>query len=190
MAVSHRHRYPQSDFGSLFRLLDDWESHRAALGGISAAGTTFSPRFDVRETKDAYLLDGELPGINQKDINIEFSDPHTLVISGRAERSYTLGTPPGKRIEGGFQEEEGELARGAGAGGKQARGAGTEEEGGHRYWVSERSVGEFQRTFNFPTRVDQDGVSATLREGILSVKIPKAGAQAMKKIPIDHQCTY
>lgn len=232
MAVSHRYRqpttstHPQSDFGSLFRLLDDWESHRSALGGISAAGTAFSPRFDVRETKDAYLLDGELPGINQKDINIEFSDPHTLVINGRAERSYTLGTPPGKRIEGGFMqpsvsemEEEGELSRAASGGMKQGKGGGQPQQqqqqgqqgqhmhmkgagtmegegggggagGGHRYWVSERSVGEFQRTFNFPTRVDQEGVSALLREGILSVKVPKAGAQAAKKIPIEHECTY
>ena len=26
----------------------------------------------------------------------------------------------------------------------------------HRYWVSERSVGEFSRSFSFPTRVDEE----------------------------------
>ncbi|KAL1956178.1 hypothetical protein VTO42DRAFT_7525 [Malbranchea cinnamomea] len=178
MAVSYRHRYPQSEFSSLFRLLDDWESHRAALGGTGAAGTSFSPRFDVRETKDTYLLDGELPGINQRDINIEFTDPHTLVINGRAERAYHMGYPPGRKAE-----EEGELSR---AGGKQHKATWDEE--GHKYWVSERSVGEFQRTFNFPTRVDQDNVKARLHEGVLSVTIPKAGTPMMKKVAIEHQC--
>jgi hypothetical protein len=54
-----------------------------------------------------------------------------------------------------------------------------ESEGGHRtYWVMERPVGEFHRSFTFPSKVDQDGVKASLRNGILSVLVPKAKAQA------------
>ena len=42
------------------------------------------------------------------------------------------------------------------------------------YWISERSTGSFQRTFRFPGKVDQDGVTAGLKNGVLSVRVPKA----------------
>merc|ERR1712137_1305176 len=44
------------------------------------------------------------------------------------------------------------------------------------YWISERSVGSFARSFSFPQRVDQDAVKASLKDGILSVIVPKAQA--------------
>lgn len=53
-----------------------------------------------------------------------------------------------------------------------------------RYWVSERSVGEFSRTFNFPTRVDQENVKASLKNGVLSVSVPKASAPTTRRIEI------
>ncbi|EEP80614.1 30 kDa heat shock protein [Uncinocarpus reesii 1704] len=111
---------PHSEFGTLFRLLDDYDAHRSDRSGGGAL--SFAPKFDVRETKEAYMLDGDLPGIDQKDINIEFSDPHTLVVHGRTERSYSSGPPPsGKAAEG------------------TAVAKGKEPETGERYWVSERS---------------------------------------------------
>lgn len=176
-------RVPQSDFGSLFRLLDDWETHRQDRGGSLAGGiSSYSPRFDVREDRDAYHLDGELPGIEQKDINIEFTDPHTLVINGRTERAYSEGAPPGKRLEGAGEEATGGAAK-KGAG--KTKETEEQQEGGHRYWVSERSVGEFQRSFSFPTRVDQDSVKASLKQGVLSVTVPKATAPTTKRIAVE-----
>lgn len=50
--------------------------------------TTWNPRFDVRENNDTYELDGELPGVNQEDINMEFTDPQTLVVNGNIKREY------------------------------------------------------------------------------------------------------
>lgn len=40
------------------------------------------PRFDVKETAIAFELHGELPGIQQEDISIDFVDADTLVIRG------------------------------------------------------------------------------------------------------------
>lgn len=53
-----------------------------------------------------------------------------------------------------------------------------------RYWVNERSVGEFERRFAFPGRVDQDAVTASLKNGILSVVVPKIVDKAARKIEI------
>ncbi|OAA49406.1 heat shock protein 30 [Metarhizium rileyi] len=54
-----------------------------------------------------------------------------------------------------------------------------------KYWLAERSVGEFSRSFNFPNRVDQDGVTASFRDGILSVVVPKAKKHESRRIAID-----
>lgn len=54
------------------------------------------------------------------------------------------------------------------------------EEPESKYWVSERSVGEFRRTFSFPGKVDQEAVKASLKNGILSVVVPKAAKQQRK----------
>ncbi|KAL2867327.1 Hsp20/alpha crystallin family protein [Aspergillus lucknowensis] len=163
------------DFAPLFRLLDDYDTHRATRGQTTVR--SFSPRFDVRESNDSYHLDGELPGIPQKDIDIEFTDPQTLVIKGRSEREYH--SPSGGRVTEQV-EPEGESSEVAKTGEKQVSRA-TEKP---RYWVSERSVGEFQRTFSFPARVDQDNVKANLKDGILSVVVPKAAPPSSKKITI------
>ncbi|KAI5289691.1 hypothetical protein KEM52_000693 [Ascosphaera acerosa] len=56
---------------------------------------------------------------------------------------------------------------------------------GVKYWVTERTTGAFHRTFNFPSRVDQDRVTATLRDGLLSIYVPKLREQrGRKKITI------
>lgn len=163
-----RTNFPSSgDFAPLFRLLDDYDNHRSSRQ--SPTLRSFAPRFDVRESADAYHLDGELPGIAQKDINIEFTDSQTLVVKGRTEREYTTTEP---QAENGGEQAEAESTT-------------SKAKQQHRYWASERSVGEFQRTFSFPTRVDQDAVKASLKNGILSVLVPKATATATKKITIE-----
>ncbi|KAJ5480625.1 hypothetical protein N7530_006134 [Penicillium desertorum] len=157
-----RTSFPGSgDFAPLFRLLDDYDDHRS--GRNQAAIRSFSPRFDIRESEEAYHFDGELPGIDQKDIDIEFSDPQTLVVKGRSERGYH--TEPSAEAKEGTKD--------------------TEIKPTHRFWASERSVGEFQRVFSFPTPVDQHNVKARLKHGILSINVPKATAATSKKITIE-----
>jgi HSP20 family molecular chaperone IbpA len=156
------------EFAPLFRLLDDYDIHRSSRS--DATIRSFAPKFDVRETSDAYLLDGELPGIFQKDIDIEFSDPQTLVIKGHCEREYQ-------------RPEAGETAVQK-TGDKEKDKDKDEDKSRHKYWVSERSIGEFHRSFNFPTLVDQDHVKASLKNGILSIIMPKAARPTGKKIAI------
>jgi HSP20 family molecular chaperone IbpA len=145
--------------------LDDYDTHRSTRSQPSAR--SFSPRFDVRESKDAYHLDGELPGIAQKDIDIEFSDPQTLVVKGHIEREYNT---PNHQAQ--VEDEQNEQTA-------------VTAEPTHRFWASERAVGEFQRTFSFPTRVDQDKVKASLKNGVLTVEVPKATVATTKKITIE-----
>ena len=196
------------EFTPLFRLLDDYASHTATRpGGHSTTGVlrSFSPRFDIKEIKDAYELHGELPGIEQKNINIEFTDNSTIQISGHTEHRYTRGNPPAGFVEG--NSEQGKIEGGNGyhkptvededkssskdksSVQKQDGQQGVEQQQGevndHRWWITERSVGEFSRSFTFPGRVDQDNVKASLKNGILTVVVPKASAPQSRKINIE-----
>ncbi|KAK7727683.1 hypothetical protein SLS57_002725 [Botryosphaeria dothidea] len=181
------------EFSPLFRLLDDYD--RVARTTPFSQGTqsirSFTPKFDVAEKKEAYELHGELPGIAQKDINIEWSDSNTLTISGRTEHHSERGERPQGFIEGeehGYQkpsvEEEPQEKS------KEVAKTNENKEVGKpndevKFWVSERSVGEFHRSFSFPGRVDQDNVKASLKDGILTITVPKAQAPKARRINIE-----
>lgn len=192
-----------TSFHPLFRLLDDFDSYSksntpSALSHNHRRGgnimKSFTPKFDVKEVTDAYELHGELPGIEQSNVEIEFSDSQTLVIRGHTERSYTSGTPPAS-IEAGKTTEqitegkakqptvEDEDAAGSTSVAKKEA-AGAPEEPQEKYWVSERSVGEFSRSFTFPVRVDSEAVKASMKNGILSIVVPKAKKEHTRKITI------
>ena len=190
------------DFAPVLRLLADYDVHRTSTGQ-SASIRAFQPRFDVREDKNSYQLQGELPGIDQKDIQIEFSDPQTLVIKGRVEREHHEGdksvidsagriTEQGEEHGNGYQKPsvEDESAEGKKEGQQIAKSEGKDvqhhqQRPKYKYWVSERSVGEFHRSFSFPGRVDTDGVKASLKNGILHVTVPKSMHKESKRIQIE-----
>ena len=212
-------RYAQNDFTPMFRLLDDWNSFTQQTredGSDLAVPTTprsFNPKFDVKESKDAYTLEGELPGIELGNVAVEWTDVATLSIKGRSEHRRDEGSRPQGRItaEGdaaannntnGYHKPTVEddnanamAATNSGAvatheGGPQVKharsGKGNDHGhgGGSRYWVSERSVGEFTRVFSFPHRVDQEKVTASLKNGILSVVVPKAAAPQHRRVNV------
>jgi HSP20 family molecular chaperone IbpA len=210
------------EFSPHFRILNEYD--QAAQQFTNTASThlrSFQPKFDVKELKDSYELHGELPGIDQKDVSIEWTDGTTLAIKGRTEKHVERGTRPAAieeapKSSGAIQaapeaetstpasehnfhkasvSEEGEDDASTVAGdhnaltpattnaGEVAKPAESQEPEA-KFWVSERSVGEFHRSFTFPTRVDHDGVKASLKNGILSIVVPKAQAPKARKIEI------
>ncbi|KAH7417221.1 HSP20-like chaperone [Cadophora sp. MPI-SDFR-AT-0126] len=200
-----------TSFHPLFRLLDDFEQHSRNTGTGTdghhsrSVMKSFTPKFDVKELADAYELHGELPGIEQKDVEIEFTDAQTISVRGRTERSYTSGTPPSGFIEGSgsqaaiegsehsnksaahkatVEDEEGATNNNTEVATTNNNKDVAKEEPKAKYWVSERSVGEFSRSFTFPVRVDQEGVKASMKNGVLSITVPKAKKPESRKIAI------
>lgn len=172
----------------------------------AAALPSFTPKFDVKELEGSYELHGELPGIEKDNVHIEFTDDSTIIISGRVERHYSSGTPPsedgsvqagGAITEGGEKEHSNShkaTVEDEGAETAKQQGTSTEvtkakqqqevQKPAERFWVSERSVGSFHRTFTFPSRIDQESVSANLSNGVLSITVPKAKKQEARRIAI------
>ncbi|KAL2857713.1 HSP20-like chaperone [Aspergillus pseudoustus] len=204
-------RYCQGDFAPLFQLLDDYDLHQSTRRPTkkSTPVKTFTPKFDVYELKDRYYLDGELPGVGQSNIEIEFSDPQTLVIKGRSERNYhqqhiskeeelpdaddrseTSSVKSHQPTVEDWDEMSDAPAEHTPA--STPRETVVEKETPkqtlepiYKFWATERSIGEFHRTFTFSTRVDQDSVKASLTNGILSVVLPKEPTPQLKKIRVE-----
>ncbi|KAK4234753.1 30 kDa heat shock protein [Achaetomium macrosporum] len=182
---SHSHT-PAPGFSSLFRLLDDFDRYVAQ--GTETSISAFTPKFDVAEHAKEYVLQGELPGVSPENVEIEFADDHTLVVRGRSERTHTEGDV--SLLEAPAEQKQIEGAEGGkketvvtkGKEGKEGEEAAAKSK--PRYWLSERSYGEFSRSFNLPAGVDQDNVKAKFKDGILTITVPKAEKKTGRRIPI------
>ena len=197
----------RNDFAPLFSLFDDTVNELARAQRY--ARRSFAPRFDVKEAKESYQLEGELPGINQENISIEFTDEHTLTIKGRSERHSEAGTRP-QAVEATPAQEEGASTPTSDAASEKSSHQATVEDENttntteiteakgkevekptepeapkDHFWVSERHVGEFTRSFSFADRVDQEAVKASLKDGILSIVVPKAPKPESRRINIE-----
>lgn len=52
------------------------------------------------------------------------------------------------------------------------------------YYRRERDYGKFQRVFTLPAEVDTDKISATFKDGVLTVEVPKPEKVKSKKVAI------
>ena len=122
-----------------------WDPFRSEGGSWLSEAVEHAPRFDVKETKDAYVVKADLPGMADKDVNITVTG-NVLTISGQREDK---------------RREEGD-----------------------RYFMTERSYGRFSRSLGLPEGADADTVKADLKDGVLTVQIPKRPEVQPKRISI------
>jgi HSP20 family protein len=99
----------------------------------------WNPSFEIRETDDAFLFKGDMPGVKQEDLDIHIVG-NTLQISGKREREE--------------EKDEGTL---------------------HTY---ECSYGSFSRSFSLPDSADLDKVRCDLKNGVLTLAVPKKAGTA------------
>lgn len=185
------------NFTTLFRLLDDFNSYsrevqeeegdsaRGPRGGGGRHRRGPRPRFDIRETRDAYELYGEMPGTDRKDVHVELTGQNTLLIWGHVDRGYdapVAGRQQRKKKgkKGGGGGDEGNKDEG-GEGKKEGEGGGDEP---IRFLTRERFVGDFEREFAFPGPLQEFDIEASLENGILKVTAPKAGTGQGKTIEV------
>jgi len=177
-----------NDLNTFFRLLDanphllarERSGQAQAHHPASPQRRAFSPNFDVQETEKEYVLEGELPGLADKSkVSIEFTESQTLLVRGRLDRSADSASASSSHkptVEDA--EDEADKA----VGGKKKEDVAKETR--PKYWVSERVVGEFERSFSFPGSIDVDRVSAKLEHGILRIVVPKREKPLGRKIAI------
>ena len=59
-----------------------------------------------------------------------------------------------------------------------------EGEEGTTHYTRERRFGQYIRSMTLPAKVDAENISATLKKGLLEIKLPKAEAPEVKKIDV------
>jgi HSP20 family protein len=122
------------------------ENNGRARALPSATAGVWLPPVDILESKDAYLIRAELPGMKKEDVKLEVNDG-TLTVSGE-RKAETVSN----RVE---------------------------------YHRTERVHGRFSRSFYLPQTVQQDGIKATYRDGILEIHVPKAEEAKPRQIAIN-----
>jgi HSP20 family protein len=103
-----------------------------------------APEVTLDDTGEALVLRAELPGVAEKDIELQVE-----------EGSVTLR---------GHRKEE--------------------REEGHSVHRKERADFRFARSFSLPAKVNSEKVEAVLKNGILTVTLPKAETAKPRKIAV------
>lgn len=103
-------------------------------------------RADVKETKDAYIVQADLPGFKKEDITVDLENNYLTI---RAERHDA-----------------------------------EEEKEGDRIIRSERHYGSFTRRF-YVNEIDENAVEASLKDGVLTIELPKKELDTDEKKRID-----
>ncbi len=123
-----------------FEVMNQW-----LTGGGREGGLAFVPTFEVKETKDAFIFKADLPGVEEKDLEITLTGDR-ITVSGKRESE---------------KREEGE-----------------------RFYAYERSYGSFSRAFTLPEGVNPDAVNAELKNGVLTLRLPKRPEVQPKRITV------
>ena len=92
LARNHTHERGFDPFGTLnpFRMMNamlSLDTFRDVAGPWLRPGAGFLPSIDVRETKDGYVFQADLPGVKQDDLEISVTGT-TLTISGKREDEH------------------------------------------------------------------------------------------------------
>ncbi len=109
------------------------------------APATWTPRTDLSETAEAYLIRMDLPGVAKENLDIQFNEG-VLTVSGERAAGYEGGEETVRHVE--------------------------------------RPHGRFFRSFTLPQTTDPAGIKAEMREGVLTIRIPKQTTHQPRKITV------
>ncbi len=103
----------------------------------------YTPRVDVVETENDFILFADLPGVKDEDVDVHF--------------------------------ENGELFLQARCPARQADA---------KYLVNEYGTGDYYRAFTLNQDVNAEHISAVLKNGVLTVRLPKSEAAKPRRIQV------
>lgn len=104
--------------------------------------------FDVKDTPEAFVFYADVPGLKEKDLEIQVSG-NRLAIRGKREAEHKVT--------------------------------------GHTYYACERNFGSFARSFTLPESADTQKVTADLKDGVLTVTVPKKASEMPRTITVKPQ---
>ena len=130
----------QRDLDRVFRNVDSAEDNDSTI-----ATSTWMPSVDIKEDKDAFTIEADIPGVDPKDIEVSMEN---AVLTIKGERN--------------LEKREEDKA----------------------YKRVERLHGNFYRRFSLPETADPEKISASGKNGVLQVRIPKREIVQPRKITV------
>lgn len=104
----------------------------------------YSPRVDIFEKEGAIVLLADMPGTDEKNINISL-EKNILTISGKVDVEHRTDS---------------------------------------RLAYAEYGVGDYSRSFSIPDDIDRNNIEASIKNGVLSLVLPKAEPEKARRIEI------
>lgn len=190
-------------FNQLDQLSSELDYHLAQTFGSQDQATnwqrllTSTPKFDVKETAAAYILEGEIPGVSKSDISLTWADDNTLVLKTQTSTfmEHNPNPTPAATIEqksefaSSSNDAEISPAEMSSADPDATKSENTDSAiaktrdqstdvaksapASPTYHLTERTHSKFQRVFSFAGQVNHDEVKASLKDGVLTVTVPK-----------------
>lgn len=109
-----------------------------------ASQTPITPRFDIWEGEDAFILYGDFPGVTPEDLDIQFEN-QVLTVQGRV----------------------------------------TSRSGMENVLHAEYGPSDFYRSFTLGESINSEAISAELRDGVLTLRLPKSDRAKPRRIPLN-----
>jgi HSP20 family molecular chaperone IbpA len=106
----------------------------------------YIPRADIYETRDDVVVIADIPGADEKSVDITL-EKNVLTIN-----AYPVGYR--------YQPE------------------------GYSSVYSEYGIGDYQRRFVISNEIDQDKIEASVKNGVLHLRLPKSGPAKTRKITV------
>ena len=142
-----------NSFGGFFEPWGNFPSFKTSRRALDAV--TISPSVELSSDDKAYTLSVELPGVDPADVKLEIQD-NMLTLSGEKKHEFSDAPKAEDKAEGEAKDE------------------------GRRYHVTERAYGSFQRSMSLPEDADAEAITATHKDGVLTVLIPRKKEEAPK----------
>jgi len=117
---------------------------RSQAQPASASGQPwYTPRVDVVETENEFVLFADLPGVKDEDVDVHFENGE-LFLQARC---------PARQTDA-------------------------------KYLVNEYGTGDYSRAFTINQDVAADKITAVLKNGVLTVQLPKSEAVKPRRIQV------
>lgn len=121
------------------------------------------PKVDVIEKSNAYILDMELPGFSEENVTIDLKD-RVLSINSKFEKA--LEKKSDKDTEASEEKKPDCKNKDC------------------TFLIRERCTRQFSRQFTLPEDIDNENVTATFKNGLLTITIPKRASSESRRIAI------
>jgi len=135
--------------------LYDFATMLSNLFGTVSSNSRRTPAVDVIENENSYIIEAEVPGYSQDEIDVKVED-----------NLLTISTSPASEQSDQVQSEDTERAEGT-------------------YLVNERSRYQFSRSFSLPKDVDVEQIEGSYKNGVLRLELTKSAESKPRSIKVN-----